>query len=283
MLQESTANKLERLREAFRAKDRVLIALSGGVDSTLCMQIAHDVLGPENAIAVTAKSETLSPKEFDEICTLAARQGWNHRVIEYSELEIPNYAENPTNRCYFCKHELYTRLSDLAQELGCTCVVEGTNYDDRGDYRPGMRAASEIGTFAPLLDCEVTKDEVRELAAEYGLPNWAKPSGACLSSRFPYGTKITREGLDKVAAAEDYLRELGFTQLRVRHHENLARIEVLPAEMSRLFEEGLFRDVAAELKRIGYTYVTVDLNGYRTGSMNEVLGLPVGGVLKYSE
>lgn len=267
----NTTQKLQRLENAFRAKGRVLVALSGGVDSTLCLKIAHDALGFDNAIGVTAKSETLSASEFEEICALARQQGWNHRVIEYSELEIPNYAANPVNRCYFCKHELYTRLSELAAELGCSCVVEGTNYDDRGDYRPGMAAASEIGTFAPLLDCEVTKDEIREMAAEFKLPNWAKPSGACLSSRFPYGTEITREGLDKVAAAEEFLRAQGFAQVRVRNHGNLARIEVTHDQISRFLEEGLNTAIASELRKIGFTYVTLDLLGYRMGSMNEAI------------
>jgi uncharacterized protein len=270
-VKETTRQKLDALREGFRAKGKVIVALSGGVDSTVCMKIAHDTLGYENAIAVTANSETLTPMEFEGICQLAKEQGWNHRVIEYSELEIPNYASNPANRCYFCKHELYTRLSETAKDTGATCVVEGTNFDDRGDYRPGMAAAAEVGTYAPLLECEVTKDEVREIALEYGLPNWSKPSGACLSSRFPYGTNITREGLDKVAAAEDYLRSLGFTQIRVRHHERLARIEVLPAEMPRFFTGDLHSRVSEKLRGLGYTYVTLDLAGYRTGSMNEVL------------
>jgi uncharacterized protein len=267
----TTAEKLIRLQNAFRDKGRVLIALSGGVDSTLCLKIAHDVLGHENALAVTAKSETLTPEEFRQICDLAREQGWNHRTIEYSELEIPHCAENPVNRCFFCKHELYTRLTELAREWGCTCVVEGTNADDRGDFRPGMKAAAEIGTFAPLLECDVTKPEIRELAQYFGLPNWAKPSGACLSSRFPYGKQITREGLDQVAAAEDFLRELGFTQVRVRHHENLARIEVLPEELPRFLEDGIHGRVTARLREIGYLYVTVDLAGYRTGSMNEAI------------
>lgn len=267
----TTLEKLDRLNEAFRAKGRVLTALSGGVDSTLCQQIAHDVLGFDNAVCATAKSETLTAAEFDEIRALAAARGWNHHVIEYSELEIPNYAGNPVNRCYFCKHELYGRLGALARELGCTCVVEGTNHDDRGDYRPGMTAAAELGTFAPLLECGVTKAEIREMAAAFGLPNHDKPSGACLSSRFPYGTAITREGLDRVAGAEAFLRSLGFGQLRVRHHDNLARIEVTPDEMPRFLQDGLFARVHEHLRGLGYTYVTLDLRGYRTGSMNEVL------------
>lgn len=266
-----TQEKLEAVRAAIRERKRVIVALSGGVDSALCMRIAHDVLGRANAIAATARSETLTQTEFDALYQLAREQGWNHRVIEYSELEIPNYASNPVNRCYFCKQELFGRMKALATELGCDCVIEGTNWDDREDYRPGMAASAEIGTFAPLFECKVTKDEVREMAREFGLPNWAKPSGACLSSRFPYGTQITREGLDRVGAAEAYLRGLGFSQVRVRHHENLARIEVLPVEMPRFLENGLFRNVSEELRRIGFQYVTLDLTGYRTGSLNEVL------------
>lgn len=267
-----TEEKLERLKAAFREKGRVLIALSGGVDSTLCMAVAHDVLGYENALAVTAKSETLTPDEFSGICELARNRGWNHKTIEYSELEIPNYASNPVNRCFFCKHELYGRLADLANQWGFSGVVEGTNFDDLGDYRPGMQAASQQGTFAPLLFCEVNKSEIREIAREaYHLPNWDKPSGACLSSRFPYGKQITREGIDRVAAAEDYLRTLGFTQVRVRHHENLARIELLPDELPRIFEDGLNLQVTKKLREVGFPYVTVDMAGYRTGSMNEVI------------
>jgi uncharacterized protein len=272
MISPLTAEKLERLRAAFTEKGRVLIALSGGVDSAVCMAVAHETLGFENAVAVTAKSETLTPTEFAWICELARERGWNHRTIEYSELEIPNYAANPVNRCFFCKHELYGRLGDLAREWGFAAVVEGTNFSDLGDYRPGIEAASQRGTFAPLLLCEIAKDEVREIAREvYELPNWAKPSGACLSSRFPYGKQITREGIDRVAAAEDFLHELGFTQVRVRHHENLARIELLPDEIPRLFADGLNERVTKRLRQIGFPYVTLDLAGYRTGSMNEVI------------
>lgn len=273
MINPDTQEKLDRLRAAFREKGKALIALSGGVDSTLCMAVAHEVLGFENAVAVTAKSETLTPEEFSEICKLARERGWNHKTIEYSELEIPNYAENPVNRCFFCKHELYGRLTDLAKEWGFSAVVEGTNFDDLGDYRPGMQAAAQRGTFAPLLLCELNKTDIRDIAREvYGLPNWDKPSGACLSSRFPYGKTITREGIDRVAAAEDYLRGLGFSQIRVRHHDHLARIELLPEELPRMFEDGLNVQVTAKLREIGFPYVTLDLTGYRTGSMNEVIG-----------
>lgn len=269
-----TVNKLARLREAFRQRGRVLVALSGGVDSAVCMQIAHETLGFDNALGVTARSETLTESELAETRALAARQGWNHCVIEYSELEIPNYAANPVNRCYFCKHELFSRLTALARESGYACVVEGTNFDDRGDYRPGMAAANEFGTWAPLLQCEVTKAEVREMARHFGLPNWDKPSGACLSSRFPYGTPITREGLNQVAAAEEFLRSLGFRQVRVRHHDRLARIELPASEIPNLLQGEAYGRVAARLREIGYTYVTLDLAGYRTGSLNEVLPRP---------
>lgn len=279
-----TEEKLDRLRAAFLSKGRVLVALSGGVDSALCMAVAHEVLGFENAVGVTAKSETLTAREFDWICEMARGRGWNHRTIEYSELEIPNYAENPVNRCFFCKHELYGRLGKLAREWGFECVVEGTNFSDLGDYRPGIQAASEQKTFAPLLICEVTKDEVRELARDvYDLPNWDKPSGACLSSRFPYGKKITREGLDRVAAAEEFLQELGFRQFRVRHHENLARIELAREEMLLMFENDRHIKVTTRFREIGFPYVTLDLTGYRTGSMNEVLERSSNGESKLQE
>jgi len=263
--------KYEQLKAAFREKSKVLVALSGGVDSTLLQAVAHEVLGYDNAICVTAKSETLTETEFHEVCSLARERGWNHHVIEYSELEIPNYAQNPVNRCYFCKTELFTKLRDVARQFGCEVVVEGTNYDDRGDYRPGMQAAREQGTWAPLLECQITKEEIREMARGLGLPTWSKPSGACLSSRFPYGPAITREGLRQVAAAETFLRDLGFTQVRVRHHGNLARIEVLPTEFSRFADAGFAATVAEKFRELGYVYVTLDLLGYRSGSMNEVL------------
>ena len=270
-MDEVTQTKLPLLRDAFLKRGRVLVALSGGVDSAVCMQIAHETLGSDGALGVTARSETLTETEFAEVADLAKRQGWNHRVIQYSELDIPNYASNPVNRCYFCKHELFSRLTALARATGCACVVEGTNYDDRGDYRPGMAAADELGTWAPLLEFQVTKAEVREIARHFGLPNWDKPSGACLSSRFPYGTPITREALNQVAAAEEFLRSLGFRQVRVRHHDRLARVELPASDIPRMLDGGAYERVAARLREIGYTYVTLDLNGYRTGSMNEIL------------
>lgn len=265
--------KVERLQDAFRQKRRVLVALSGGVDSTLLQEIAHLALGFEDAIAVTAKSETLTPEEFQNVCELAHARGWNHHVIEYSELEIPNYAENPVNRCYFCKRELFGRLRELAERWGCSAVVEGTNADDRGDYRPGMKAANETGTWAPLLEYGWTKSDIRDAARALGLPTWDKPSGACLSSRVPYGMPITREKLEQIALAEKVLKKLGFSQVRVRHHGTIARIEILPEEMPRLFSENLAGQIADEFRRIGFVYTTVDLLGYRTGSLNAVLSV----------
>lgn len=242
----------------------------------MLQEVAHRTLGYDHAIAVTAKSETLTTEEFDQVCRLARDRGWHHRIIEYSELDIPNYAANPVNRCYFCKKELFTRLEQLASQLGCQAIVEGTNADDVGDYRPGMQAARERGTWAPLLELGFTKQDVRELARFFELPNWNKPSGACLSSRFPYGTTITREGLDQVARAEAYLKSLGFSQVRVRHHGTIARIELLPEEMPRVFLEGLAPQIADFFRTLGFLYTALDLVGYRTGSLNAILQLPPG-------
>jgi len=265
--------KLNYLEELFRQKRRVLVALSGGVDSSVLQEIAHRVLGFDNAIAVTAKSETLTEEEFREVCELARSRGWNHHVIEYSELEIPNYASNPVNRCYFCKTELFSRLRRLADEYQCVAVVEGTNADDRGDYRPGMKAATEQGTWAPLLEAGFTKEDIREVAQYFGLPNWNKPSGACLSSRFPYGTRITREGLEQVAHAEAYLRSLGFPVVRVRHHGTVARIEIPPSDFLRFIEGNFAQSIVDEFRKIGFPFTALDLNGYRTGSLNVLIGM----------
>ncbi len=248
---------------------RVIVAFSAGIDSTLVLKVACDRLG-DNALGVTAVSPSLAQSELQEAIELARLIGARHRLLETHELDDPNYAANPINRCYFCKTELYDELLELARREGYRYILNGANLDDVGDYRPGEQAAREFDVRSPLREAGMTKAHVRALARELGLPNWNKPAMACLSSRLPYGTRVTREALSQVEQAERYLRSLGFRQLRVRHHGDLARIEVERADLSRLIELG--QEIHAELKRIGYTYVTADLLGFRSGSMNEGLG-----------
>ena len=247
---------------------RVIVAFSAGIDSTLVLKVAYDCLG-DRAIAVTAVSASLGQAELAEAVELARMIGVQHRLLETHELDDPNYAENPTNRCYFCKTELYTELVDMAKREGYPYILNGANVDDMGDYRPGEQAAREFSVRSPLREAGLTKAHVRALAREMGLPNWNKPAMACLSSRLPYGTRVTREALGQVEQAERYLRSLGFRQLRVRHHGELARIEVLRADLPRLIELG--PQIQAALKDLGYLYVTADLWGFRSGSLNEGL------------
>jgi len=248
---------------------RVIVAFSAGIDSTLVLKVACDRLG-DNALGVTAVSPSLAQSELQEAVELARLMGARHRLLETHELDDPNYAANPINRCYFCKTELYDELLELARREGYRYILNGANLDDAGDYRPGEQAAREFDVRSPLREAGMTKAHVRALARELGLPNWNKPAMACLSSRLPYGIRVTREALSQVEQAERYLRSLGFRQLRVRHHGDLARIEVERADLSRLIELG--QEIHAELKRIGYTYVTADLLGFRSGSLNEGLG-----------
>lgn len=255
----------------------LVIGMSGGVDSVLLAKVAHDVLG-ERALAVTADSPSLPRRELREAKELAERIGVRHMVVKTEELEDPRYAANPTNRCYYCKDELFDSLEELADEMGFRWVTYGENLDDQGDHRPGGVAAGEHGVRAPLKEARLTKADIRALAQYLGLPVWDKPAFACLASRFPYGSNITSEKLAQVEAAEDFLWDLGFRQFRVRHHGDIARIEVAPEQMQMLLDHA--PAVVAEFRQIGFTFVAMDLAGYRRGSMNEGVAtlIPVGDI-----
>lgn len=262
--------KLAGLRRGLRELESVLIAFSGGVDSTFLAKIAREELG-DRAVAVTARSETYPLFEYKEALDLARRIGIRHMTIETEELTLEAFRNNPPDRCYHCKRELFGRLRRLADEIGVRHVADGANVDDTGDFRPGMKAAAELGIVSPLKEAGFTKEDIRAVSKAMGLPTWDKPSYACLSSRFPYGQTIELEAVARVGEAEEFLRELGFRQLRVRHHGDIARIEVPPADVAALAAEPARSKVVARLRELGYKYVTLDMQGYRTGSMNETL------------
>jgi uncharacterized protein len=262
--------KLENLKESIGRMGSLAVAYSGGVDSTFLLKVAHDVLDA-NVIAVTARSSTYPEREFREATDFAQKIGVRHRVIVSEELDIEGFADNPVDRCYFCKRELFTKILDVAKQHGLKYVADGSNIDDLGDYRPGMRAVMELGVVCPLKEAGMGKDDIRILSKEMNLPTWDKPAFACLSSRFPYGQKITREKLDAIDKTEQFLMDLGFRQVRVRHHGDMARIEVSAEERRKIFDTDLMDRIHEKFRQFGFAYVALDLKGYRTGSMNEVI------------
>lgn len=262
--------KLEALRTYLKGLGSVAIAFSSGVDSTFLLKVAHDML-QDRCIAVTAMSCSFPKRELEEAKAFCRKEGIRHIVVESEELEIEGFCQNPKNRCYLCKRELFEKIGQIAEKEGLAAIAEGSNLDDNGDYRPGLQAVAELGVKSPLRACGLDKQDIRVLSKMLGLPTWEKQSFACLSSRFVYGETISKEKLSMVDQAEQLLLDLGFHQVRVRIHGTIARIEILPAEFERLLQEETRKQIYTKLKALGFSYVTLDLLGYRTGSMNETL------------
>ena len=266
--------KLNRMRAIFAPMRSVMVAFSGGVDSTFVLKVAHETIGAR-VLALTTTSPTMPAQDRESALAMARQFGVRHLVIESNELEVPGYAANPINRCYLCKHNLFTVCEAKAAELGIEEIVDGLNLDDLHDYRPGIKAAFEKRVRHPLVEAELSKAEIRELSRATGLATWDRPASPCLSSRFPYGTEITPDGLSKVEAGEQLLHAIGFRIARVRYHGEIARLEVEQSEIARIFEPAIRDRIDREFKKIGFRFVTVDLKGFRSGSLNEGV-IPAG-------
>ncbi|MGN6712291.1 ATP-dependent sacrificial sulfur transferase LarE [Anaerocolumna jejuensis] len=262
--------KFDLLKKNLSTLDSLCIAFSGGVDSTFLLKAAYDVLG-DKVLAITARSSTYPEREYKEAVEFTKKYGIPHKVILSEELDVDGFTDNPVNRCYLCKNELFEKIDEIAKAKGISYIAEGSNMDDLGDYRPGLTAVSEHKVLSPLREAGLTKEEIRSLSKEMGLPTWNKPAFACLSSRFPYGQKITKEKLEMVDKAEQFLLDHGFRQVRVRHHGDIARIEVGQIEMEKFLNLDLMKEVQEYYKKLGFSYTALDLKGYRTGSMNETL------------
>lgn len=264
--------KLVELKNIIKDLKSAVVAFSGGIDSTFLLKMCNDVLGKSNVLGVTIKSELLPNSEIYDAKTLAQKLDARHKIVDFNICEVQNITDNPPDRCYYCKYAFFNKLKDIATIEKLNFVVDGSNFDDLRDFRPGMKALHELEILSPLKEAGLTKNEIRTVSKQMGIPTWDKPSFACLASRFPYGEKITKEKLKRVEKAEKTLAQLGFSQHRVRSHGNIARIEILPSEMVQLSDETIRNKIINDLKSFGFTYVTIDLTGYRTGSMNEELG-----------